>query len=328
MGSTTDVTSVEFAAAVNRHISSGLVALDPSDSTHRTDRTSEALRLLGMATDFCENGWPDKARRFARRALAILERESGTEHPEVVRVLLCLARAREDGGDHARAEEEYRRANEILGRIGDDSNNLEAQRLRIQTTRGLAKVTRALGRDSEAETMLKDALAMAEGTFGWKHPDVAGVLNDLGAHYRHTRDSEKALRVYRRALAITEETLGPEHPQAAAILHDLAVLEHARGQFAAGEPFARRAVSIREKTLGADHPQVAADVVAMAALLEGQGKYDEAEPLYRRALMAYGHWFGPDHHEVAATANHLARVFDRAIDQRLMKRAGGDERCA
>jgi hypothetical protein len=122
--------------------------------------------------------------------------------------------------------------------------------------------------------------------------------------------------------------LGPEHPQAAAILHDLAILEQARGQFAAGEPFARRAVSIREKTLGPDHPQVAADVVVMAALLEGQGKYDEAEPLYRRALLVYGRWFGPDHHEVAATANHLARVFDRAIDQRLTKRAGGDERCA
>jgi tetratricopeptide (TPR) repeat protein len=327
MGSITDVASVEFTAA-NKHVSPGRGALDPTDNTPRTDRTSEALRLLGMATDFCDNGWPDKSRRFARRALAILERESGTDRPEVVRVLLCLARAREDAGDHARAEQEYRRAHDMLDRISADATNLDAQRLRIQAARGLANVTRALGRDPEAETMLKDALAMAEGTFGWKHPDVAGVLNDLGAHYTHTRDYEKALRAYRRALAIAEETLGLEHAQAASILHDLAVLEHARGQFAAGEPCARRALSIHEKTLGPDHPQVAADLVVMAALLEGQGKYDEAEPMYRRALMVYGRWFGPDHHEVAATADHLARVFDRAIDQRLTKRAGGDSRCA
>jgi len=328
MGSTTDGASVEFATAVSKDVSSGPVGLHSSDGTHRTDRTPEALRLLGMATDFCENGWPDKARRFARRALGILERESGTDRPELVRVLLCLARAREDAGDHTRAEQEYRRAHDILGRIADGT--LEVQRLRIQTTRGLATVTRALGRDPEAETMLKDALAMAEGTFGWKHPDVAGVLNDLGAHYTHTRDYEKALRAYRRALTITEETLGADDPQAAAILHDLAVLEHARGQFAAGEPFARRAVSIREKTVGPDHPLVAADVVVVAALLEGQGKYDEAEPLYRRALLVYGRWFGPDHDEVAATANHLARIFDRAMDQRLTKHAGagGGERCA
>ena len=91
---------------------------------------------------------------------------------------------------------------------------------------------------------------------------------------------------------------------------------------------ARRAVAIRTKALGPDHPQVAADFVAIAALLEAQGKYDEAESMYRRALMIFGRWFGPDHREAATAASHVSRVFDRALGQRLTKRAAGDERCA
>jgi tetratricopeptide (TPR) repeat protein len=328
MISTTDVESVELAGTMPGQLCVGALQRDQNEGTYRAERTPEALRFLDMAVDFRDDGWPEKARRFARRALVIFERESGPDHLNVVRALLCAAEACEDLTDYARAEAEYRRADDILGRLANDTKNLEVERLRIQTTRGLASVTRTLGRDGEAEAMLKQALATTERTLGWKHADVAGVLSDLGVHYTHTRRYEEASRMYHWALAITETALGPEHHQAAAILYDLGVLEHARGQFAAGEQFARRAVAIREKTLGPDHPQVAADIVAIAALLEGQGKYDEAESMYRRALMMFGRWFGPDHHDVAATAKHLARVFDRAIDQRLTKRAAGDVRCA
>jgi tetratricopeptide (TPR) repeat protein len=297
-----------------------------STAVVESERVGEALLLLDIATDFRRNGWADKARRFARRALAIVERESGTDHPDVVRVLLCLAGAREDLADYARAEAEYLRADDILGRL-DDTSSLEVQRLRIQTTRGLANVARAMGRDNQAETMLERALSMAERTFGGEQTDVAGVLNDLGVHYRRTGRYDKASRAHRRALAITEKALGPEHPQAAAILHDLGILEHARGQFSAGEPFARRAVSIRERTLGPDHPQVAADFMAVAALLEGQGRFDEAESTYQRALTMLEHWFGPDHREVSAAATHLLRISDR-VGIEHSKHATGAVRCA
>jgi tetratricopeptide (TPR) repeat protein len=310
MSSWTESTS-QFAATLKAH--SNVVPLDPKQRANRLDRIEEARVLLGIATDYRENGWPTNASRFARRALGLLERELGTDHPCLARVLLCVAGAREELADHARAEADYRRASTILGRLDDDPPDREGHRLRLQVLRELAGVIRALGRDRQAEAMLKQALGLAERTFGWKDAEVASSLNALGVHYRSTGEYGKASRLHRRALAIMEEALGPEHPQVAAVLHQMGLLERARGQYAAGEPYARRSAEIREKTLGPDHTRVAAGYTAIAALLDGQGKYDEAESMYRRAHVILERRFGPDHQEVALVAAHLARTSQRAL---------------
>jgi len=300
------------------------VTLDPNERVHQASRIDEARLLVEISINFRQNGWPLKAKRFAARALAIFERECGVYHPDVVRALLCLAGAREDLADYARAGADYRRAKDILD-LKDDPDNLEVQRLRIQTIRGLANVIRALGRDGQAETMLKEALAIAEQTFGGKHgdvpiaerafgrkqSDVASALNDLAVHYRHTGEYEKASPLFHRALAIAEQALGSDDAQTGAILHQLGILEHARGQFAAGELFARRSAVIRLKTVGPDHPQLAAGFAVIGALLEEQGKHQDAASMYRRALVILERWFGPDHPEVVSTANRLARILGR-----------------
>ena len=282
----------------------------------------EAHRLLDIATNFRESGWPVKAKRFAVRALSLVERECGPYHRDIVPVLLCLAGAREDLADYARAGADYRRANDILQQA-NDPHDLEAQRLRIRTIRGLASITRALGRHLQAESMLKEALALAEQTFGSKdgdvvtgrssgaRGDVAGALNDLAVHYRHTGSYDKASNLHHRALAIAEEALGGDNPQTAAILHQLGVLEHARGQYAAGERFARRSADLRLKTVGPDHPQLAADLSMIAALLDGQGRHVEAESMRQRATAIVDHWFGDDpnaHERTAAVAVPVAEA--------------------
>ena len=274
----------------------------------------EARRLLDIATNFRESGWPVKAKRFAVRALSLVERECGPYHRDIVPVLLCLAGAREDLADYARAGADYRRADDILQQT-NDPHDLETQRLRIRTIRGLASITRALGRHLQAETMLKEALALAEQTFGRKdgdvatvgrssgaRGDVAGALNDLAVHYRHTGSYDKASNLHHRALAIAEQALGGENAQTAAILHQLGVLEHARGQYAAGERFARRSADIRLKTVGPDHPQLAADLSMIAALLDGQGRHDEAESMRQRAAAIVDHWFDLDSNADERTA--------------------------
>ena len=292
-----------------------------TESVQHGYRMEEACRLLDIATNFRESGWPVKAKRFAVRALSLVERECGPYHRDIVPVLLCLAGAREDLADYARAGADYRRADDILQQT-NDPHDVEAQRLRIRTIRGLASITRALGRHLQAEAMLKEALALAEQTFGSRdgdvatvsrssgaRGDVAGALNDLAVHYRHIGSYDKASNLHHRALAIAEQALGGENPETAAILHQLGVLEHARGQYAAGERFARRSADIRLRTVGPDHPQLAADFSVIAALLDGQGRHDEAESMRQRAAAIVDHWFGPDPNErTAAVAVPVAEA--------------------
>jgi tetratricopeptide (TPR) repeat protein len=297
-----------------------------TENIQHAHRMEEARRLLDIATNFRESGWPVKAKRFAVRALSLVERECGPYHRDIVPVLLCLAGAREDLADYARAGADYRRADDILQQT-NDPHDLETQRLRIRTIRGLASITRALGRHLQAESMLKQALALAEQTFGSKdgdiatvgrssgaRGDVAGALNDLAVHYRHTGSYDKASNLHHRALAIAEQALGVENPQTAAILHQLGVLEHARGQYAAGERFARRSADIRLKTVGPDHPQLAADLSMIAALLDGQGRHVEAESMRQRAASIVDHWFALDanaHERTEAVAAPVEEEVDK-----------------
>lgn len=269
----------------------------------------DAALFQELADEARERCWPDKARRFATRALSILEREYGPDHPDVVRALLCRAGAREECADHARAESDYRRATEILERLAHDPANLDVQLLRIRGASGLANVMCALGRYREAEAMLKDALTEAEQTFGWKHGEAAHVLNDMATLYREVGGFEKAFRLDRRALAIAQTSLGPDHPTVAAILQNLGILEHRRGRLASAESFARQALAIREKTIGPDHPRVASSAGVLAGILEAQGRFDEAASLYGRALTILERRFGPEHHEVATTLSKLNELF-------------------
>ena len=280
-----------------------------SVTTPQVDAIDEANRLQELATYSRECCWPDKARRFATRALTIVEREYGPNHPEVAKALLAVAGAREDEANHARAESDYRRAKAILDSLPQDPDNLELQRLRVRAACGLASVLCALGRYRETEAMLKSALAIAEQTFGWKDAEAAVVLNELAALYREVGGFEKAFRLHRRALAIAENVLGPVHATVAAVLQNLAVLELRREHLSNAESFARRALAVREKTVGNHHPLAASSASVLAAVLQAQGELDAAASLYGRALTIFERWFGPDHHEVALTLSRLTDLF-------------------
>jgi tetratricopeptide (TPR) repeat protein len=276
---------------------------------HDVGAIEEATLFRDLAHHARERCWPDRARRFATRALVILEREYGPSHPDVAAVLICRAGAREECADHGRAEADYRRAIDMLNSLTQVPGDLDMQRLRVRATSGLAKVMCALGRYREAEAMLKGALTMAEQTFGWKHGEAADVLNSLAALYREIGGFEKAFRLHRRALAIAETTLGPDHPTVATILRSLGVLEHKRDRLASAESFARRSLAIREKTAGPDHPHVASSASVLAGILQAQERFDEASSLYGRALTIYERWFGPDHQEVATTLSKMNELF-------------------
>jgi tetratricopeptide (TPR) repeat protein len=276
---------------------------EPGEGSSRLD---EARTFLEIATRYREYRWPDKARRFARRALRIFEHELGPDDVNVAGALVCLGGIFRDRGELEAAEAHYLRATSILDRDSRNTSNLEAQRLRIQAARGFADVTCALGRYCEAESMLKHALAMADRTFGRQSVVAASVLNDLGVFHKYTGRFDKAAAVLEEALQIAEIAGGPDHLEVAAILHSLSILDLVRGRFWLCEPFARRSVAIREAILGPDHPQVASSVVTLAAILDGQGERAEAEAHYRRALTTFERWFGPEHYEVAMTLSCLA----------------------
>jgi tetratricopeptide (TPR) repeat protein len=178
---------------------------------------------------------------------------------------------------------------------------------------------------SEAEPLMRRALAIDEAGFGPDHPTVAVDLNNLAQLLKATNRLAEAEPLMRRALEIDEAGFGSDHPTVAIRLNNLAQLLKATNRLAEAEPLMRRALAIDEAGFGPDHPTVAIDLNNLAQLLKATNRLAEAEPLMRRALAIDEAGFGPDHPGVARDLNNLAQLLKAtnrlAEAEPLMRRA-------
>src|SRR5262249_61664516 len=101
----------------------------------------------------------------------------------------------------------------------------------------------------KAESLLRQALAIAAKAPGRDDLAVATLLNNLAVVRKDQGRFAEAGRLYRRALPLLEQALGPEHPEVASVYHNLGGPEAARGEDARGEPVARRPRASRAKRL-------------------------------------------------------------------------------
>ena len=189
----------------------------------------------------------------------------------------------------------------------------------------LATLLQATNRLTEAEPLMRRALAIDEKSFGPEHPNVAIRLNNLAQLLQATNRLAEAEPLMRRALAIDEKSFGPEHPNVARDLNNLAQLLQDTNRLAEAEPLMRRALAIDEKSFGPEHPNVARDLNNLAQLLQDTNRLAEAEPLMRHALAIDEKSFGPGHPNVARDLNNLAQLLQDtnrlAEAEPLMRRA-------
>ncbi|WP_438035765.1 tetratricopeptide repeat protein [Sorangium sp. So ce204] len=246
----------------------------------------------------------DSAIPLAERALTILEKALGRDHPDVATVLNNLAELYRAKGDYATAEPLYQRALTIrekaLGREHPDVAN---------SLNNLAELYRAKGDYATAEPLYQRALTIREKALGREHPDVAASLHNLAALYMAKGDYGSAEPLYQRAVTIREKALGREHPDVATSLNNLADLHRTKGDYATAEPLHQRALTILEKALGREHPDVAQSLNNLAVLYMTKGDYASAEPLCQRALTIREKALGREHPAVAQSLNNLAGLY-------------------
>jgi tetratricopeptide (TPR) repeat protein len=261
---------------------------------------------VGCAVYLWRRGDYGAAVPLLKRALAILEKALGPDHPDVARCLSNLATIYRNQARYAEAESLFIRALAILERsLGPDHEDVAIP------LNSLANVYYDQGRYADAEPMFLRALAISEKALGPDDPAVAHALNNLANVYRdHSRYAE-AEPLHTRALAIREKALGPDHPFVATSLNSLANVYRDQTRYAEAEPLHTRALAIREKALGPDHPDVAYSLNSLAVVYWNQGRYAEAEALLTRALSIFEKALPPDHPDVAESLNSLANVYHR-----------------
>ncbi|WP_437299126.1 tetratricopeptide repeat protein [Sorangium sp. So ce426] len=278
-------------------------------ATPSADALEEAELLNRDVVALYGQGRFDAAIPLAERALTILEKALGRDHPDVATVLNNLAALHKTKGDYARAEPLFHRA------LGITEKALGSEHPDVATSlNNLAVRYAAKGDYARAEPLYHRALGIREKALGSEHPDVATSLNNIAALYHTKGDYARAEPLYHRALGITEKALGSEHPDVAASLSRLAVLYDTKGDYARAEPLYHRALGIREKALGSEHPGVATSLDTLALLYAEKGDYARAEPLHHRALGIREKALGSEHPYVATSFNNLALLYHTTGD--------------
>ena len=213
------------------------------------------------------------------RSLAVLEKELGSNHPDVALGLNNLASLKHNQGKYADAEALYTRSLEIVN-TAPNADVLEAA-LRLDNLAGLYG---DMGDFAMAEKFSRLALEIREARLGLIHPEVAKNLNNLGTIYEAQGLFSKSEPLYLRALKIWENQLGPNHVDLTLGLSNLAVAYIHQGKPNLAEPLLLRSLVIWKKAVGPNHPETALSMQLLANCYVEQKRYPEARQLYESAL--------------------------------------------
>jgi len=185
-----------------------------------------------------------------------------------------------------------------------------------QPNRNLAVAFRAelggeyekLGRLSEAEASLREALAMLDPTL--PPVTVHEVYNNLGNTLTSQGRYHDAEQMYRQALAL--DAKAPVSQSAAASMQNLGIVLMREGRYAEAEALFKRALSIREQVLGPNHKEVAQSLLNLGALLgDVEGRDQEAIALYKRAVGILASVLGLESADLAMATGNLAIAYQR-----------------
>jgi CHAT domain-containing protein/Tfp pilus assembly protein PilF len=185
----------------------------------------------------------------------------------------------------------------------------EAQRLGQEATRLYEQ-----GQYDAAIPLIQRALSIVETTLGPDDPNVATLINNLGAMYREKGDYAKAEPLYLRALSMYEKTGGPNNPALALPLNNLGSVYQDEGLYARAQPLYQRALSLDQQAYGLERPEVATDLSNLAGLYLAEGDYVRAEGLHRQALAIREKTLGANHPAVAQSLSNLAMLYERKGD--------------
>jgi tetratricopeptide (TPR) repeat protein len=161
---------------------------------------------------------------------------------------------------------------------------------------------------SQAEPLMRRALAIDEDELGPNHPMVAGRLNGLASLLYATFRWQEAEQFYRRALIIDEYNYGSSHLAVSTDLSNLAGLLAATGRLEDARQLYLRALDIVEKLPNPHREHHATCLNNLALLYQKLGLLIDAEKLMRSALEIWEKHSGLNSPNVASTLNNLAQL--------------------
>lgn len=229
----------------------------------------------------------DEAIDHFDKAIPLLEKVFGAEHPNVAGARANLGAALLDKGDTKRAVAVMEQVLAMYERSLPAGHALIG---RAMQALGGARI--ALGDNERGARELLRALAIGESALGPDHPELTEVLANL-ARASFALDHVADMRAYqRRAITIAEGTYGLDHVEVASLLLLFGDQLISKDDAASGEQMVMRAEVIFAKRGGEGQSGLARCWLARAALALHRNHIAAAVALFERALPVLDHGEG------------------------------------
>ena len=239
---------------------SALSIIDKASLSAGQNASIRSRSLGGVAILYHFAGDYAASQRFYAEAVNILLPVFGEMHPDTIWAMISWGSAAYSNGDTKSALEAWTRSlaiarqvlNETHPEVGTIKNNLA--RLLLET-----------GEYTEAETLLRDALAVDRIHREDDFDDLAYPLNSLALVRMAQEDTGEATELWREALPIAEAS---GHRMLGPILAGLADVQCLGGQTEGGLEMARRSVTVNQQEFGADDWHSGRAVLTLAYCLK------------------------------------------------------------
>lgn len=268
------------------------------------------LRFLFSSGDY------DSARKVAEDFIEKWSADSGSEHPDVIRVKLELTNTLRELGEYDTATElngeVLTTAEKVLG--PDDS-------VTLWSLRGSAADLRAAGDFREALKRDEEALRRYEDRYGADHAGTLRAVNNLALDYGLMSDYKRARELHDRSYSGWQDR-GARVVRASVLnaLSGLARAVRLSGEYSEACDLGADAYAIAQKSLGAEHNWTLRTGKDLSIALRRYGEFDQAEELATQVQERCVRLLGPNSPDTLAAAVCLANLW-RTTD-RLDEAAG------
>lgn len=242
-------------------------------------------------------------------ALALIERARdkraallGPDHAAVAGSSNHLGEVQTLKADYEAAERNLLEALETRRRLGVDADI-------AATLANLAELRTRQGRFEEAETDIRDSLAIRIGLYGPEHATVVDSREGLGLNFFDQGRYEEAVAELRAALDLRRRNHQGPHPAYAETMNNLAWALMNLGEADEAEALFAESLVMKRQVYEETHPEIASALNNIGMVRERRGDHAAAEAAYRESLALKRRIFGEAAHpEIARTLTDIAFV--------------------
>jgi serine/threonine protein kinase/tetratricopeptide (TPR) repeat protein len=201
-------------------------------------------------------------------------------------------------------------AREILDKAAKDTGTQlkEDPALKAQMLQVMGTVYEHLGLYSQADSLLRQAVALDRVAVGSEHPDTLAASAALGRCVEHEGHLPEAEKIDRELLSVATRVLGANHRTTLQTESNLASTLDSEGQLVEAERIYREALALQQHNFGSDDQDTLQTMRGLAWTLSDRGQYVEAEKLELQGVEIRKRVLGPENPETLIAMEELGTI--------------------